>query len=180
MMRTSSTRKALSRSVSKPKPGPAKSIKPDTRLLDAEKFLAPPCKRQPVVLTHGGGAYVFDSNGKKYLDFLGGIAVNALGHAHPRIVKVIRREAARAIHLSNLFHNAYQGPLARKLAGWSGMDRVFFSNSGTEAIDRAMKLARLYGRKPDEPAGTPAQKHRFLALGNSFHGPTFGAVTFPS
>jgi len=79
MMRTSSTRKALSRSVSKPKPGPAKSIKPDTRLLDAEQFLLPTYKRQPVVLTHGRGAYVFDSTGKKYLDFLGGIAVNALG-----------------------------------------------------------------------------------------------------
>src|SRR5207253_8891720 len=65
-------------------------------------------------ISHGRGACVFDSTGKKYLDFLGGIAVNALGHAHPRIVKVIRREAARAIHLSNLYHNAYQGPLDRK------------------------------------------------------------------
>src|ERR1700759_3933810 len=107
----------------------------DQRLLDAEKFLLPTYKRQPLVFTHGRGAYVYDSTGKKYLDFLGGIAVNGLGHAHPRIVKVIRREAARAIHLSNLFHNAFQGPLARKLAEWSGMDRVFFSNSGTEAID---------------------------------------------
>src|SRR6266436_3549358 len=180
MMRTSSTRKALSRSVSKPKPGPAKSIKPDPRLLDAEKFLLPTSKRQPVVLTHGRGAYVSDSRGKKYLDFLGGIAVNALGHAHPRIVKVIRREAARAIHLSNLFHNAYQGPLGRKLAAWSGMDRVFFSNSGTEAIDGAMKLARLFGRHSNEPAGTTAKKHRFLALENSFHGRTFGAISVTS
>ncbi len=106
--------------------------------------------------------------------------MNALGHAHPRVVRVIRREAARAIHLSNLFHNAYQGPLARKLSEWSGMDRVFFSNSGTEAIDGAMKLARLYGRKPDEPAGTTAKKHHFLALENSFHGRTFGAVSVTS
>src|SRR5260221_11278255 len=180
MMGASLKKKSSSRSVGKVKHGLAKTAKSDTRLLDAEKFLLPTYKRQPVVMTHGRGAYIYDAAGKKYLDFLGGIAVNALGHAHARIVKVIRREAARAIHLSNLFHNAYQGPLARKLAGWSGMDRVFFSNSGTEAIDRAMKLARLYGRKPDEPAGTPAQKHRFLALGNSFHGPTFGAVTFPS
>src|SRR5258708_4251300 len=180
MMRIPSKKKPLSRSVSKPKPGPAKSIKPDTRLLDAEQFLLPTYKRQPVVLTHGRGAYVFDSTGKKYLDFLGGIAVNALGHAHPRIVKVIRREAARAIHLSNLYHNAYQGPLARKLAAWSGLDRTFFTNSGTEAIDGAMKLARLYGRGPDEPAGTSAKKHRFLALENSFHGRTFGAVSVTS
>src|SRR6266849_4340448 len=156
MMRTSSKRKPLSRSVPKPKRGAAKSIKPDTRLLDAEQFLLPTYKRHPVVLTNGHGAYVFDSTGKKYLDFLGGIAVNALGHAHPRIVKVIRREAARAIHLSNLYHNEFQGPLARKLTEWSGLDRVFFANSGTEAIDGAMKLAHLLGRRPEEPAGTAA------------------------
>src|SRR5467141_383015 len=180
MMRTSSTRKALSRSGSKPKPGPAKSIKPDPRLLDAEKFLLPTYKRQPVVLTHGRGAYVFDSTGKKYLDFLGGIAVNALGHAHPRIVKVIRREAARAIHLSNLYHNAYQGPLARKLAEISGMDRVFFANSGTEAADGALKLARLCARTPADPPDQPAAKHRILAMSNSFHGRTFGAISVTS
>src|SRR5256886_827618 len=160
-----------------PKHGLAKPAKSDTRLLDAEKFLLPTYKRQPVIMSHGRGAYVFDSTGKKYLDFLGGIAVNALGHAHPRIVKVIRREAARAIHLSNLYHNAFQGPLARKLAEWSGLDRVFFANSGTEAVDGAMKLARLHGRNPEESAGTPAKKHRFLALENSFHGRTFGAVS---
>src|SRR5216110_3548288 len=174
------TKKPLSRSMRKPKHGLAKTAQSDTRLVDAEKFLLPTYKRQPEVMTHGRGAYVFDSTGKKYLDFLGGIAVNALGHAHPRIVKVIRREAARAIHLSNLYHNAYQGPLARRLAGWSGMDRVFFSNSGTEAIDGAMKLARLFGRKADEAPGTTAKKHRFLALENSFHGRTFGAISVTS
>ncbi|MGB9466454.1 MAG: aminotransferase class III-fold pyridoxal phosphate-dependent enzyme, partial [Candidatus Acidiferrum sp.] len=111
----------------------AKSI-----LRDANQFLMPTYKRQPIIFTHGRGCYVFDSRGKKYLDFLGGIAVNALGHAHPRIVKVVRRESARAIHLSNLFHNSFQGPLARKLAQWSGLDRVFFSNSGAEAIEGAL------------------------------------------
>jgi len=84
-------------------------------LADAEKYLLPTYKRQPLVFTHGRGPYVFDSTGKKYLDFLGGIAVNGLGHAHPNIVKVIRRESARAIHLSNLFHNEIQGPLPKKL-----------------------------------------------------------------
>src|SRR6267378_3015947 len=158
----------------------AQRAKPDARLLDAEKFLLPTYKRQPVVMTHGRGAYIYDDAGKKYLDFLGGIAVNALGHAHTRIVKVIRREAARAIHLSNLYNNAYQGPLARKLAGWSGLDRVFFANSGTEAIDGALKLARLFGRQPTEAAGTAAKKHRFLALENSFHGRTFGAISVTS
>ena len=179
-MATSSKKKSSSRFAGKVKSGPASTAGLDTRLTDAEQFLLPTYKRQPVVMTHGRGPYVFDSTGKKYLDFLGGIAVNALGHAHPRIVKVIRREAGRAIHLSNLYHNAYQGPLAGKLSGWSGMDRVFFSNSGTEAIDGAMKLARLYGRKPDESAGTTAKKHRFLALENSFHGRTFGAISVTS
>ena len=149
----------------------------DPRLGDAEQFLLPTYKRQPFVLTHGRGSYVFDSTGKKYLDFLGGIAVNALGHAHPRIVKVIRREAARAIHFSNLYHNAFQGPLARKLAQISGMDRVFFSNSGTEAADGALKLARLCARTPTDAPDKPAAKHRILAMHNSFHGRTFGAVS---
>jgi acetylornithine/N-succinyldiaminopimelate aminotransferase len=150
----------------------AKSI-----LRDANQFLMPTYKRQPIIFTHGRGCYVYDSRGKKYLDFLGGIAVNALGHAHPRIVKVIRRESARAIHLSNLFHNSFQGPLARKLAHWSGLDRVFFSNSGAEAVEGALKLARLYGRTSADAPGSPARKHRILALDNSFHGRTFGAVS---
>ena len=179
-MKTSFKKNSPVKLVQKTKPASARTAKPDARLLDAERFLLPTYKRQPVVMTHGRGAYVFDSTGKRYLDFLGGIAVNALGHAHPRIVKVIRREAARAIHLSNLFHNAYQGPLARKLAAWSGMDRVFFSNSGTEAIDGAMKLARLFGRQSSEAAGTTAKNHRFLALENSFHGRTFGAISVTS
>jgi acetylornithine aminotransferase/acetylornithine/N-succinyldiaminopimelate aminotransferase len=146
-------------------------------LADAEKFLLPTYKRQPLVFTHGRGPYVFDSSGKKYLDFLGGIAVNGLGHAHPDIVKVIRRESARAIHLSNLFHNEFQGPLAKKLAEISGMDRVFFSNSGTEAIEGCLKLARLYSRPADAPLAALNPKNRILALENSFHGRTFGAVS---
>src|SRR5260370_39244236 len=120
-MKAASKKKSVLHLARQAKPAYARPGKPDARLLDAEQFLLPTYKRQPVVMTHGRGACVFDSAGKKYLDFLAGIAVNALGHAHPRIVKVIRREAARAIHLSNLFHNAYQGPLARKLAAWSGM-----------------------------------------------------------
>ncbi|MBS1841609.1 MAG: aspartate aminotransferase family protein [Acidobacteria bacterium] len=146
-------------------------------LADAEKFLLPTYKRQPLVFTRGRGTYVFDSNGKRYLDFLGGIAVNGLGHAHPNIVKVIRRESARAIHLSNLFHNEFQGPLAKKLAEISGMDRVFFSNSGAEAIEGCLKLARLYSRPADAPITFANPRHRILALEHSFHGRTFGAVS---
>ncbi len=140
---------------------------------DAGRYLMNTYKRPPVVFERGKGCYLYDHRGRKYLDFLGGIAVNALGHAHPRLVRVIRREAARATHVSNLFHNPYQGPLARKLAQWSGMDRVFFTNSGTEAIEGALKLARLYARQ--KTAGAAA-KTRILALENSFHGRTFGAL----
>src|SRR5262249_20476443 len=143
----------------------------------ADEYLLPTYKRQPILFTHGKGAYVYDSTGKKYLDFLGGIAVNALGHAHPRIIQKIRREPARAIHFSNLFHNAYQGSLAHKLCELSALDRVFFSNSATEAIDGAMKLPRLCGHpKENSPAGAKP-KTRFLALENSFHGRTFGALS---
>ena len=138
---------------------------------DAARYLMNTYKRPPVVFTHGKGCYLYDQRGRRYLDFLAGIAVNALGHAHPRLVRVIRREASRAIHVSNLFHNPYQGPLARKLAQWSEMDRVFFTNSGTEAIEGALKLARLHAR---QKAG--GAKTRILALENSFHGRTFGAL----
>ncbi|GAC1702049.1 MAG: acetylornithine transaminase [Candidatus Acidiferrum sp.] len=176
-MRNADKKTVVVRAARKAGRSGAKTAKVDQRVLDAEQFMLPTYKRQPVVLTHGSGCYVYDATGKKYLDFLGGIAVNALGHAHPRIVKVIRREAARAIHLSNLFHNAYQGPLAKKLAEWSGLQRVFFTNSGSEAIDGAMKLARLYGRAPGEADWQPAKRYRILALDNSFHGRTFGAIS---
>src|SRR5262249_6206456 len=112
MARTAARRKAP-RAGKQSRP-PKSSV--DPRLADAEKFLLPTYKRQPIVFSYGRGAYLYDATGTKYLDFLGGIAVNALGHAHPRIVKTVRCEAARAIHLSNLFHNEFQGPLARKLA----------------------------------------------------------------
>jgi acetylornithine aminotransferase/acetylornithine/N-succinyldiaminopimelate aminotransferase len=135
-------------------------------------------KRPPVIFTRGKGCYLYDHRGHAYLDFLGGIAVNALGHAHPRVVSTIRRQAARAVHISNLYHNPFQGPLAAKLAQWSGLDRVFFTNSGTEAIEGAMKLARLHARKAAGAAAHPPFK--FLALDNSFHGRTFGAVSITS
>ena len=146
-------------------------------LTDASLHLMNTYKRSDVIFTRGQGCYVFDQNAKKYLDFLGGIAVNALGYSYPDLVKTIRREAGRAIHISNLFHNPFQGPLAAKLAKWSGMDRAFFTNSGTEAVETAMKLARIAAKQ--KPGG--ANKTRFLALEHSFHGRTFGAlsVTYP-
>ena len=120
----------------------SKRISPAKILADESRYLIKTYRRPPVVFTRGHGCRLYDSQGRAYLDFLGGIAVNALGHAHPRIVRVIRREAGRATHVSNLFHNVYQAPLARKLAEWSGLDRVFFANSGSEAIEGALKLAK--------------------------------------
>lgn len=138
---------------------------------DAERYLMNTYKRPPLVFVRGKGCRLYDEKGREYLDFLGGIAVNALGHAHPRLVRVIRREAVRATHLSNLFHNEFQGPLAKKLARWSGMDRVFFTNSGTEAVEGALKLARIRAKQSGNV------KTRILALENSFHGRTFGALS---
>ena len=142
-------------------------------LRDASRHLMNTYKRSDMIFTHGRGCYVFDQNGKKYLDFLGGIAVNALGYSYPDLVRTIRREAGRAVHVSNLFHNPFQGPLAAKLAKWSHMDRVFFTNSGSEAIEGALKLARIAARQKSGGDG----KTRVLALENSFHGRTFGALS---
>jgi len=143
---------------------------------DESQYLMRTYRRPPIVFTHGRGCRLYDSEGHEYLDFLAGIAVNALGYAHPRIVRVIRREAARATHVSNLFHNPYQAPLARKLAEWSGLERTFFANSGSEAIEGALKLARAYAHAK-AAAGGAAPKTRFLALENSFHGRTMGALS---
>jgi acetylornithine/N-succinyldiaminopimelate aminotransferase len=138
----------------------------------AARYMMNTYRRPPLVFVRGQGCHLYDHRGRKYLDFVGGLAVNALGYSHPRLTRVIRREAARAVHVSNLFHHPYQGPLARKLAEWSGLERVFFTNSGTEAIEGALKLARLAAHK----RGTEG-KTRILALENSFHGRTFGALS---
>ena len=153
----------------------AKRLSPANIRADEARYLMKTYRRPPEVFTHGRGCRLYDSQGREYLDFLAGIAVNATGYAHPRMVRVIRREAGRATHVSNLFHNAYQAPLARKLAQWSGLDRVFFANSGSEAIEGALKLARAYAHAKSN--GGARLKTRFLALENSFHGRTMGALS---
>jgi acetylornithine/N-succinyldiaminopimelate aminotransferase len=145
---------------------------PEQAVRLAGRYMMNTYRRPPVVFVRGSGCYVYDHRGRKYLDFLGGLAVNALGYAHSRLTRVIRRESGCAVHFSNLFHHAYQGPLARKLADWSGLERVFFCNSGTEAVEGALKLARAAAHK----RGTEG-KTRVLALENSFHGRTFGALS---
>jgi len=139
-----------------------------------EKLLLATYDRQKVLFTRGRGVYLWDSTGKRYLDFLSGIGVNALGHAHPAILKVLKQQAGRLIHTSNLFYHEFQAELARRLTRISGLDRAFFCNSGTEAWEGALKLARAYGRANQSNGQKP--KWRLLALENSFHGRTFGAL----
>ncbi len=137
-----------------------------------QRYLLPTYARYPLAIARGRGVHVYDVAGRKYLDFVAGLGVNALGHAHKRIVKTIREQAARAIHVSNLYYHEYQGPLAEKLAGLAGLDHVFFSNSGTEAMEGAIKLARAAGH-----AVGGAAKCGLVALDGSFHGRTFGALS---
>jgi acetylornithine/N-succinyldiaminopimelate aminotransferase len=136
------------------------------------RYLLPTYNRYPVALEKGKGVFLYDFEGKKYLDFVSGLGVNALGHAHPRIVKAIREQAGKLIHISNLYYNEYQGRLAERLCQLSGLNRAFFQNSGTEAIEGSIKLARLAGHR----AGGEA-KCRLVALEGSYHGRTFGALS---
>jgi acetylornithine/N-succinyldiaminopimelate aminotransferase len=137
-----------------------------------KRYLLPTYNRYPVALEKGKGVFLFDLDGNKYLDFVSGIGVNALGHAHPRIVKAIREQASKLIHISNLYYNEYQGPLAERLCQLSGLDRAFFSNSGTEAIEGSIKLARLAGHRVGGDAKT-----RLVGLEGSYHGRSFGALS---
>ena len=136
------------------------------------RFLLFTYNRYPIALDRGKGVFLYDCQGNRYLDFVAGLGVNALGHAHPRVVKVIREQSGRAIHFSNLYYNEFQGRLAEKLCQLSGLHRAFFSNSGTEAIEGSIKLARLAGHR----AGGEA-KSQLVALQGSYHGRTFGAMS---
>jgi acetylornithine/N-succinyldiaminopimelate aminotransferase len=140
--------------------------------LDLEKqYLLQNYARYPVVLQRGKGCYVYDTAGKRYLDLISGIGVNSLGHAHPRLTKVIREQVGRIIHTSNLYYHEFTGPLAERFSRTSGMPRVFFCNSGTEGMEAALKMAKSHGRQisPD--------KYELISLDNSFHGRTLGALS---
>jgi acetylornithine/N-succinyldiaminopimelate aminotransferase len=139
-----------------------------------QELLLPTYDRQKVLFTHGRGVYLWDADGKKYLDFLSGLGVNALGHAHPAIQKVLKKQAGRMIHVSNLFFHEFQAELAKRLTKISGMQKAFFCNSGTEAWEGALKLARALARV--ENSNGHKAKWRILALENSFHGRTFGSL----
>jgi len=126
--------------------------------------------RQPIALARGQGCTVWDADGTRYLDFFAGVAVNSLGHCHPAVVEAIRRQAGELLHVSNHYHTAIEGELAALLCRHSFADRAFLCNSGTEAIEAAMKLARRWG---SEDGG----RCEILATHGSFHGRTFGALS---
>lgn len=122
--------------------------------------------RQPIALIKGKGAVVWDSSGKEYIDCVAGIAVNNIGHCHPTIAEAVSKQASELIHVSNLYYNKQQSDLAAQLVPRTGMDRVFFCNSGTESIEGALKLARRATARTD-----------FIAAEHSFHGRTMGSLS---
>lgn len=127
--------------------------------------------RQPVAFVRGEGAYLWDETGKRYLDAVAGVAVNGLGHAHPRLVKAISDQAASLIHTSNLYRVQHQETLAERLCELSGMDKAFFCNSGCEANEAAIKLARLYGH------GKGIDVPTIIVMEKAFHGRTMATLT---
>jgi len=135
-----------------------------------ERRLVPTYNRLPFLAVAGEGCYLYDDQGRKYLDFLGGLGVNALGHAHPEIMAALRDPSESLLHVSNLIYHRFQAPLADKLAKLTGLDRAFFANTGTEAVEGALKLARAYGREHS------SERTGILAIENSFHGRTMGAL----
>ena len=128
-------------------------------------------ERQPITFTHGKGVWLYDAAGNQYLDALSGVAVNGLGHAHPKMVKAINEQVAKLIHVSNIYHIAEQEALADKLAEISGMDKVFFCNSGCEANEAAIKLARLYGHNKG------IENPEIIVMERAFHGRTMATLS---
>lgn len=136
-----------------------------------KRVLIPTYDRLPLLAVGGKGCYLTDDRGRRYLDFLGGLAVNSLGYAHPELMAVLRDESETLLHVSNMLYHPYQAQVAEKLIRWSGLARVFFGNSGTEVTEGAIKLARAYARKRHHDG-----RHEILAVENSFHGRTLGAL----
>ncbi len=127
--------------------------------------------RYPLVVSRGEGVYLVGADGRKYLDFMSGIGVMALGHSHPAVVAAITDQAGELMHCSNLYYHSLQGEVAQRLAELSGLDRSFFCNSGAEAVEAALKIAKGHGRAIDK------QKTEIVALENSFGGRTLGAIS---
>ncbi|HEY5594797.1 MAG TPA: aspartate aminotransferase family protein [Nitrospiria bacterium] len=139
---------------------------------EAKKYIMNTYTRQPLVIHKGRGTRVYDPNGKEYLDFVSGVAVNNLGHCHPSVTVAFQKQAQRLVHVSNLYYTEPQVKLARLLVEHSFADKVFFCNSGTEAIEAAIKLARKYSHDKHGP-----DRHEIITMEQSFHGRTLAAVT---
>ena len=135
------------------------------------QYVMPTYGRQPITFSHGEGAWMWDTAGKRYLDALCGIAVTGLGHAHPRITAALSEQAGRLIHSSNLYHIEAQEQLAERLCTLAAMDNVFFCNSGAEANEAAIKIARLYGHRND------VSKPSIVVMEQSFHGRTMATLS---
>lgn len=144
----------------------AAALEPAQPLYD--RYVVPSYSRSLSVV-RGDGAWIWDEAGKRYLDLGGGVAVNCLGHAHPRIVRTLQEQAAKLIHASNLYYNARQGELARRIVGLTGPGKVFFCNSGAEANEALIKLARR--------VGSPTGRFEVITALNSFHGRTFAGIS---
>ena len=129
-------------------------------------------KRQPVAFVRGRGAYLYDTEGREYLDFISGIGVTSLGHAHSGLTAAIADQAATLLHTSNLYYHPFQGDAAARLAQLSGLSRAFFCNSGTEAVEACLKFARRYWHTQGETKRT-----EFVALEGAFAGRTFGSLS---
>ncbi|HVG27658.1 MAG TPA: acetylornithine transaminase [Acidobacteriaceae bacterium] len=138
---------------------------------DADHLL-PVYARYPVVMERGDGVYLFDSSGNRYLDFMAGLGVNALGHAHPRMVAAMADQAGKLVHLSPQYASRYPGELAERLCALSGLKGVFYSTGGSEAVEGALKLARTHARR-----NFSHPKHGIVALRNSYHGRTYGSLS---
>ena len=142
-----------------------------TIIADEARYMMQTYRRADVVLARGEGVHLYDSDGRRYLDFMSGIAVAALGHADPAVTAAVAEQAATLTHVSNLFYTAPQVGLARRLVTYSFADRVFLTNSGAEAIEGALKFARKWARERG------VGKHEIVAFGGSFHGRTMGALS---
>jgi len=147
-------------------------IKGEALIREGHQLLANTYARNPILLVRGSGAQVWDSNGREYLDFVAGIAVCNLGHCHPKVVQALEKQARQLIHCSNLYYNGPQVELARRLCEHSFGDRVFFCNSGAEATEAAIKLARKYAKTHYGP-----ERYEIITMENSFHGRTMGALS---
>ena len=147
-------------------------MKTNEYMEQTEQYVLHTYNRFPLVIDHGEGVHLYDTDGKAYLDFAAGIAVYALGYSNDDYKKAVKDQVDKVIHVSNLFYNVPMGSAAEKLAKASGMDKVFFTNSGTESIEGAIKVARKYAYLKDG-----SNDHEIIAMNHSFHGRSLGALS---